>query len=119
MEEVFQKYPDFRTAYENRIEVEVHAGESIFIPPFVWHYVVTDELCMNFYFHNLWMYIYSFFNFSALAMNFFTDMNEDYSSLHYRNNAYRLHEMLYSLLGEVPPKYADHFLNELEHLFIK
>jgi hypothetical protein len=48
MESIFERYPDFQKAYDERIQVDVHAGEALYIPPFVWHYVETDELCTNF-----------------------------------------------------------------------
>jgi hypothetical protein len=122
MEELYQNFPEFRSAYENRIEVDVSAGEVIVIPPFVWHYVVTDELCMNFSFHSLLeqILIFSFSFLSALAVNFFTDTEpEDFSCYYHRLYADNLHNTLYHLLCGVPPKDVDHLLNEMEHLFIK
>jgi hypothetical protein len=45
LESIFERFPDFQKAYDERIEVDIHAGEALYIPPFVWHYVETDELC--------------------------------------------------------------------------
>jgi mannose-6-phosphate isomerase-like protein (cupin superfamily) len=53
MDALFEKFPEFRKAYDERVEVDVFAGESIYIPPHVWHYVETDEFCEYFPLHDV------------------------------------------------------------------
>jgi hypothetical protein len=34
-----QQFPELADALQEKIEVELNAGEALFIPPYVWHYV--------------------------------------------------------------------------------
>jgi hypothetical protein len=123
MEALFKKFPGFQKAYDERIEVDVNAGEAIFIPPFVWHYVVTDELSMQFL---LWIFIsyhqlifFSSFLFLALAVNFAGSITTLHHNAEYiRHQLVYLHDALLVALRNLPHKHINHFVNTLEHLFL-
>jgi ribosomal protein L16 Arg81 hydroxylase len=112
MEPIFEKFPEFRKAYDERIEVHVYAGDSIYIPPYVWHYVETDEFCEYFL-----PSISFLITLSALAVNFAGSANQDRCQDISLKQMFNLHNILHLNLLCLPPKNVAHFLQTLENIY--
>jgi hypothetical protein len=113
---VLQKFPDLKDALIESIEIELHAGEALFIPAFVWQRIVSHEpgeQCLL-----MWINLLTFIE--GVSVCYYGHMH--YSTL-FQKQAHHLSmkmvepELMW-IAQQLPPQNVAHLLNVIEHLFV-
>jgi hypothetical protein len=112
---VFQKFPDSKEIWNESVEIELHAGEALFIPAFVWQRIVSHEPGRSLLTKSI--FLTSITGVSVCYYGSMHDSNVFQQQAHLLSKRLVEPELMW-LAERLPPQNVAHLLNVIEYLFV-
>jgi hypothetical protein len=117
--DILEKFPEAAVAFKEKIEIDLNAGEALFIPGFDWHFVVSSGVGnWNRRSQHCWVFELKIL-LSGIAINIWGSLEETtVFKEHVTRGLNNCQASLLYYFSNLPPKHLDYRLNTLEHLFL-